>query len=171
MNKVGIIIGFLIGSVIGGTTVYASQPIGYDNFIEVENAEEYLSSRQITVPNEVKYSCEVYGLRYGICPEILEAIAWKESRFTPNVSNGSCKGLMQVNDRVHRKRMERLGVTDIFSIDGNIAVATDYLKTLMDMNGDLIKSLNEYNGRSTSKPTSYSKEIIKIASALDQGGE
>jgi hypothetical protein len=170
MNKIGFIIGCLIGSMLGGVTALGS-PIGYDEFIQVENAEEYLINRHIEVPYEVKYSCEEYGLKYGICPEILEAIAWRESRFIPDVSNGSCKGLMQINEKAHRKRMEMLGVKDIYSIDGNIAVAADYLKTLMDMNGDLIKSLNEYNGRKTSKLTSYSKDIIEIASALDQGGE
>lgn len=164
-----VIVGCLLVVLIAPYDAWA-EPIGYAEMQEVEVADNYLSKKGISVSTDIRNICEEYGLEYDICPEILMAICWRESRFKPEVENGNCKGLMQVNCKVHSKRMKRLGVTDIFDKDGNIHTGADYLATLMEMNGDLIKSLNEYSGRETSKQTNYTKEIIEIASALDKRG-
>ena len=168
------IIGFIIGGVIGlgcyQIDAWATEPIGYAEMQEVDVSDDYLEQKHIEVPIDVKNACEENGLKYNIAPELLEAICWKESRFKPEVKNGWCKGLMQVNEKVHRKRIKRLGVEDIHDINGNIQTGADYLATLMEINGDLVTSLNEYSGNKTSKDTDYSQEVIEIASALDKGG-
>ena len=159
----------IIGCLI--VTPVQAEPIGYAEMQEVNVSDDYLLQKGISVPTDIKDICEEYGLEYDICPEILEAICWRESRFKSEVENKNCKGLMQVNCKTHRKRMERLGVTDVFDPKGNIHTGADYLATLMKLNGDLTESLNEYSGQKTSKQTDYSKEIIEIASALDKGGD
>lgn len=40
---------------------------------------------QDDVPENIKKYCEEIGAEFDICPELLEAIAWHESRFIPNV--------------------------------------------------------------------------------------
>lgn len=91
------------------------------------------------IPVNVRIYCEVIGAQYDICPEILEAIAYHESRFFVDVTNGKHYGLMQVNVKVHEDRIFNLGYTveDMTSnAYANIEVAADYLKELYDTYGD-----------------------------------
>lgn len=175
MRKIiSFIIGCLIGGILGTIQIqaWAAEPIGYSDFVEIDNPEEYLKHKGVDVPIEVKNICEEYGEQYNICPELLEAICWKESRFFGDVQNKNCIGIMQVNAKVHKGRMKRLGVNDLRDIDGNIHTGADYLSTLMQMNGNLTESLNEYGGHKTGRQTKYTSEILKIASALEAiGGE
>lgn len=93
-------------------------------------------------------SCLRYGEEYNICPELLIAIIEAESRGEQYAENGSCKGLMQVSVRWHKDRMNKLGVTDIYDIDGNIHVGTDFLAELFDTYEDVGAVLMFYNGDS-----------------------
>lgn len=96
------------------------------------------------ISEEAQEQCITYGEEYGICPELLMAIIEQESSGQDYAENGSCKGLMQVSEKWHMDRMERLGVTDIF--EGNILVGTDYLSELFAENDDLYWVLMAYNG-------------------------
>lgn len=90
------------------------------------------------IPKEIKEYCDVIGEAYCICPELLEAIAYHESRFIPDVKSGKCYGLMQVNIDVHKERIERHGFTseDMLKPYPNIVVAADLLKELYETYGD-----------------------------------
>lgn len=96
-------------------------------------------------------ACEKYGEEYGICPELLMAIAEAESGGNPDANNGGCKGIMQISERWHKDRMERLGVTDLFDTKENILVATDYLCELFQKYEDVGAVLMFYNGDSEAK--------------------
>lgn len=90
------------------------------------------------IPKEIKEYCEEIGADYDICPELLEAIAWHESRFIPEVTNRKCYGLCQVNVKVHKDRIEKLGYTseDMLTSYANIKVAADLLAELYETYGD-----------------------------------
>lgn len=90
------------------------------------------------IPQEIKDYCEEIGHTFNICPEILEAIAWHESRFIPTVKNKKCYGLMQVNVKVHADRIEKYGYTadNMFEPYPNLIVAADYLAELYETYGD-----------------------------------
>lgn len=111
----------------------------------IPRAETYLSQ-------EVQDACDKYAEEYGISRFVLYALVESESSGRQYVTNasGTCKGLAQVNDTIHADRMERLGVTDIYDIDGNIHVAVDYLMELADASdyGDISYVLDRYNGNS-----------------------
>ena len=96
------------------------------------------------ISEKAQEQCITYGEEYGICPELLMAIIEQESSGQAYAENGSCKGLMQVSEKWHKDRMERLGVTDIF--EGNVLVGTDYLSELFAENDDLYWVLMAYNG-------------------------
>ena len=81
-------------------------------------------------PIEVQEACNKWGEYYDICPELLQAICWNESRYETDLVNGTCKGIMQINEPVHTARIEKLGVTDIYDIDENIHVGADLLAEL-----------------------------------------
>lgn len=101
------------------------------------------------IPEEIQVACEKYGAEYDICPEELEAFCYEESRYIANVSNGNCKGLMQVNEKVHKARMEKLGITDIYDVDSNIHLAADLLAELYaDYSSDTGTVIMLYHGES-----------------------
>lgn len=122
-------------------------------------------------------ACEKYGEEYGICSELLMAIAEAESGGNPNANNGGCKGIMQVSERWHKDRMERLGVTDIYDTSGNILVATDYLYELFEIYGcDVGMVLMTYNGDSNAEDymngnaelSEYAEEILERSAELEE---
>ena len=115
----GLMSGLILTSHI--TVMAASQPDLYDE-----------------IPKDIKEYCEEIGQQYDICPELLEAIAWHESRFIPDVTNRKCYGLCQVNIKVHKDRIEKLGYTseDMLEPYPNIHVAADLLAELYATYGD-----------------------------------
>lgn len=106
------------------------------------------SSEDTWIDKEYQRHCVEIGEAYCICPELLMAMIEVESSGNPDATNGTCKGLMQVSDKWHTERMERLGVSDIYDPYGNILVATDYLLELFEKYGDVGLVLMIYNGDS-----------------------
>lgn len=124
---------------------------------------------------EVKELSDRVGTEFGICPETLQAIAWQESRYQEEAEAGGCSGLMQVSKRWHRKRMERLGVTDLYDPEGNMRVAADYLSELADRYEDIGMVLMIYNGdsqvaeyRETGELSDYAVAILEKSYQLEQ---
>lgn len=64
------------------------------------------------IPEEVQVAAQEVGKIYDLSPELLEAVAFHESRYHPYAVNGSCTGLMQVNVDWHWDRMERLEIME-----------------------------------------------------------
>ena len=92
---------------------------------------------------------------YNICPEFLQAMAFRESSYRTDVKNGSCIGLMQVNEKWHTDRMARLGVDSLYDPYGNMLVAADYLSELFEEYEDVGVVLMTYNGDSDAEAFSY----------------
>lgn len=102
----------------------------------------------------IQYTEEI-GQQYGICPELLQAIAERESSLRIYAINGTCKGLMQISEKWHRDRMERLGVKNIYEPYGNILLAADYLMELAEENDDLYYVLMRYNMKKSTADKLY----------------
>lgn len=100
------------------------------------------------IPDDVEAAARAAGEAYGLSPELLEAIAYYESRYQLDAVNGDCTGLMQVSLYWHQDRMERLGVTeaDMWKAAPNMMVAADYLAELLQRYDDLGAALMYYNG-------------------------
>lgn len=137
----------------------------------IQEAKLYLSANYVDVPAEIEELCIKYGEINGIPPELLEALIWKESRFLPEVQGGACIGLMQVNPNCHRHRMEKVGATDLFDPEDNIATGSDYLAELLEDTNDIGMALMLYNGDKRAYNqgyiSSYAKKIIKISKYLE----
>ena len=121
-----------------------------------------------------QYICEV-SKEYGVCPELIMAIVEKESSGKADAENEGCIGLMQVSEKWHADRMERLGVTDIYDPYGNILVGTDYFMELAAEYEDTYTVLHVYNGTADAVAkaesgdyTDYAKEIIERAAVLER---
>ncbi len=133
---------------------------------------EYLES--VDVPAEVIEISEELGEYYCICPELIQAICYVESRFQPDAKNGGCLGIMQVSEKWHKDRMERLSVTDLYDLRGNMTVAVDYLSELASDGEDLEEALMRYHGETSIKDrleageTSwYVEKVLNLSAELE----
>lgn len=91
---------------------------------------------------------EDIGEHYNICPELLQAICYKESGCYTLAENRNCKGLMQINISYMQQRADKLGVNDYWSAYNNMLLAADYIAELRDEteNGkDIYYVLMRYN--------------------------
>lgn len=106
------------------------------------------------------------GKEFDICPETLQAVAWKESRYQEKAEAGGCSGLMQVSGQWHQERMDRLGVTDLYDPEGNMRVAADYLAELFARYEDPGMVLMVYNGDSRAAVYQETGELSEYAEAV-----
>ena len=142
------------------------------------NALSYIPPEEVDgIPEEISSYAEIIGSQFNICPELLEAIAFYESSYNPNVTNGSCKGLMQVNPTVHKLRFEEAGwsTSEWNNAYINMYVAADYLAELFDKYEDVGIVLGVYHGESNAvekgkagKLSSYTKKILKRSQELER---
>lgn len=131
--------------------------------------------RDTYISVDARAACVKFGTEYGICPELLMAMIEAESSGRQYATNGNCTGLMQVDPRWHQDRMERLGVTDLFDVNGNVRVAADYLIELAERYGDLPVVLMKYNGDSraewhyeTGFVSDYAEKIMTRSAELER---
>lgn len=105
--------------------------------------------KETTISEEYQGYCIEIGKKYHICPELLMAMIEQESSGRAEVINSAGDtGLLQVNPKWHKERMERLGVSDLTDPYSNILVAADYLAELFqESEGDIYLVLMKYNMR------------------------
>lgn len=97
------------------------------------DAAAYLTDTCLS--EECQAACRKAAGRYGLDPYLLMAMVEAESSGDPEAeSSGGDIGLLQVNPRWHLDRMERMGVSDLTDPEGNIMVAADYFRELLDGN-------------------------------------
>lgn len=130
----------------------------------------------IDVPEDVRQISVELGTMYDICPEVIQAICFKESSFNPLIENGGCTGIMQVNPEWHADRMDRLGVTDLYDTRSCMMVGVDYLHELILLYEDVSVALMKYNGDSHAEGlmagsedvSEYADEILRISAELER---
>ena len=88
--------------------------------------------------------CEKYG---NVDETLVYALIKQESNFRVKAlgDNGKSKGLMQIQEMWHKKRMKKLGVDSLMTAKGNIRVGIDILSEKIDKYDDLGKALTAYN--------------------------
>lgn len=124
------------------------------------------------IDEEYHEYCVEIGEMYCVCPELLMAIIEAESSGQADAKNGNCKGLMQVSEKWHKDRMERLGVSDLYDPYGNILVGTDYLLELFKKYQDVGVVLMVYNGDSRADDFAEGKcELSKYAQKILERSE
>lgn len=105
---------------------------------------------------------------YGIDPTLVMAVIQKESSFDAAAigDSGDSAGLMQVQEKWHRDRMERLGISDLLDPYQNTLVGIDYLAELLDKY-PVSDALTTYN---SGKPgeSAYAEAVLKNLSILEE---
>jgi len=97
----------------------------------------------LPVPQDLASHITEAAAKYGVDPNLIAAVAFKESRYRPNaVSRIGAEGIMQLKPRTARW----LGVKDSFDARQNVLGGTKYLRMLLDrFGGDLDLALAGYN--------------------------
>ena len=204
-NALSILIGCLIGALAGWGHIRSSQQWQeqkrqlaeeareYDREVELERARwaeieneeiayatemEKINLYDPDIPVDIQDAAWKYGEQYNICPEFLIAVAKRESEFNPEAVNGSCVGLMQVSLMWHTDRMERCHVTEeeMWTVDGSMHVAADYLAELFDEYEDAALVLMIYNGDSDASSfaqgdcdmSDYASDILTYSRELEE---
>ena len=135
------------------------------------------TEEQTGVPDEIYQDAEIIGHTFDICPELLMALAERESCFTPTAENGSCKGLMQVNASCHKDRFTQAGWSYAEWADPykNMYVAADYLHELFVEYDDVGIVLGLYHGESGAisrgkkgQLSSYVTKILERSEELER---
>ena len=133
-----------------------------------------VKDESIYVPDEVALICVKYGEEYGIKPELLEAIAWRESRFKKSATNGPCVGIMQINTNVHKDRIKELGIEDAYDTDANVHIAADLIADLLAENPSIEYMLARYHGESRpekvlngAEPSNYVTKVMEVSKYLE----
>lgn len=158
-----------LGEIILGVFLFSLTPI------QVEAKSPIYESE---VPNDIQIYAELCSAEYHICPELLEAIAYHESRYQPDVKNGKCVGLMQVNVKVHKDRIKEYGWTeeDMYDPCKNMIIASDLLQELFEEQEDVAIVLMRYNGdlkaerayKEYGTLTKYVDKILKKSAELER---
>ena len=110
------------------------------------------------------------GEYFGVNPQILWAIAQKETRHNPKLiskpnKNGTYDiGIMQINS-AHLPRLKKeynITKKDLLNPKINIFVGAEILKKCFDKHGVSQNGITCYNGRIKNNP--YGKEVLEILS-------
>lgn len=186
-KMISIAIGALIGTVI---SVYAANqrvsaeqpikeyPIGTPvvkvvEVIETDKPEYFNVPLSHDIQDHIFEVCE----EYGIAPALVVAMIAQESDFRADQvgDDGSSAGLLQVQQKWHQERMDRLGCTDLLDPYQNITVAVDYIAELKEINPDLYWVLMCYNGgfryaderMESGEYSEYAVEVTQYAAWLE----
>ena len=129
-------------------------------------------AEECIVPDYILEMSNEIGKEYNICPELLQSIAFQESRFQEDAQNGGCTGLMQVNPAWHEDRMRKLGVTDLYDPEQNMEVDADYLQELFGRYEDVGTVLMVYHGEEGAvdkvEASQYADEILTRSAELER---
>ena len=116
--------------------------------------------------------------KYGMCPELIEAIIESESGGNPDrISSCDARGLMQIIPRYHQDDMYELGITDLFDPYQNIELGVYIISNLAAEYDDLYAVLMAYNEGEFSgaveraeegKWSEYSKKIVNRTQELER---
>lgn len=103
-------------------------------------------------------ACEEFEVPYALALGLIE----KETNFRNVVGDdGASTGYMQIQQRWHWDRMERLGVTDLMDPSGNFRVGLDFLSELYGRYEDWSLALTVYNmGHNPGYITDYANEVM-----------
>ena len=101
--------------------------------------------------------------RYGLNPDIVKALIEEESGWCESAEgdNGNSIGLMQIQERWHKERMKRLGVTSLYDPEQNITVGCDILSELLNKYGNYEDALSVYNSGNTEDGKAYAERILR----------
>lgn len=165
-----------LASIQAETVKYeSSKPVVVSHvFDEVENAEA-MEFFPVPLDHEVQAfvirACEELNMN----PAVIIAMIDQESDFREDCvgDNGEAVGLMQIQQKWHLERMDKLGVTDLTNPLQNVAVGIDYLAELIDKGNGLEWAVAAFNAGATGANNGigfgYASAVLANSESLTKG--
>lgn len=121
-----------------------------------------VSNIQIDVKGISNEMIDDIAVRSGVDPNIVKAIIKEESGGNPNAvgDNGESIGLMQIQPKHHQKRMEELGIVNLYDAQENVILGCAILSDLYDKYGNYEDALSAYNSGNTEDGKAYAERIL-----------
>lgn len=121
-----------------------------------------VSNIQIDVKGISNEMIDDIAVRSGVDPNIVKAIIKEESGGNPSAigDNGESIGLMQIQPKHHKKRMEELGIVSLFDPQENVILGCSILSDLYDKYGNYEDALSVYNSGNTEDGKAYAERIL-----------
>lgn len=121
-----------------------------------------VSNIQIDVQGISNEMIDDIAVRSGVDPNIVKAIIMEESGGNPSAigDNGESIGLMQIQPKHHKKRMEELGIVSLFDPQENVILGCSILSDLYDKYGNYEDALSVYNSGNTEDGKAYAERIL-----------
>lgn len=134
----------------------------------IDNPEVYAKPLPDPVPVaqlETNNHIDKMAKRYGLNPDVIKALIEEESGWGESAEgdNGQSVGLMQIQERWHKDRMKRLGVTNLYDSEQNITVGCDILSELLNKYGNYKDALSVYNSGNVHDGKQYAERVLKNA--------
>lgn len=134
----------------------------------IDNPEVYTKDLPDPVPVaqlETNNHIDKMAKRYGLDSRIIKALIEEESGWVASAEgdNGNSIGLMQIQERWHKDRMKRLGVTNLYDSEQNITVGCDILSELLNKYGNYKDALSVYNSGNVHDGKQYAERVLKNA--------
>lgn len=116
-----------------------------EGFVYYELPEEYAKNGYFPKKMQIytRALCKQYDVPYALILAIIE----HESGYKLDEvgDGGNSKGYMQIYEKHHADRMERLGVSDLMNPYQNVRVGIDYISYLLKKYGTVQDALAAYN--------------------------
>lgn len=121
-----------------------------------------VSNIQIDVKGISNEMIDDIAVRSGVDPNIVKAIIVEESGGNPNAvgDNGESIGLMQIQPKHHQKRMEELGIVNLYDPQENVILGCAILSDLYDKYRNYEDALSVYNSGNTEDGKAYAERIL-----------
>lgn len=134
----------------------------------IDNPEVYAKPLPNPVPVaqlEMNNHIDKMAKRYRLNPDVVKALIEEESGWLSSAEgdNGESVGLMQIQERWHKDRMKRLGVTNLYDSEQNITVGCDILSELLNKYGNYRYALSAYNSGNIKDGRAYAERILNAA--------
>lgn len=116
----------------------------------------------VPLDKELQFYTSITAESYGVPIGLVYGLINKESRFNINASgdSGRSVGLMQIQPRWQKARMEKLDITDAAEPYSNILLGIDILAELLQQYNSVEEALIVYNyGASAAKKCCFDKGI------------
>lgn len=160
-------------------TVAETEPV-YDGSLLKNRRPHTVKLYDIPLSDDLQIFITRKCEEYHIDPELIFAMIARESTYNPNAmgDNGRSYGLMQIQLRYVRERMDKLGCTDLLDPYDNVTVGIDLIAEYIDKGYGLEWALMAYNGgegyayqmRADGYVSNYARSVIANAEAM-KGGE
>ena len=121
-----------------------------------------ISNIQIDVQGISNEMIDDIATRSGVDPNIVKAIIKEESGGNPNAvgDGGESMGLMQIQPKWHRAKMEELGIINLYDPQENVILGCAILSDIYDKYGSYEDALSVYNSGNAEDGKAYAERIL-----------